>query len=115
VITLYTPLAFKARTVGCFCPGIEDCLDPVPGVEGGRLFFRGPNRMMGHYLPEKPGLLAEPGDWYDTANIVSVDSHGFLTILGRVECFAKIAGKIVPSAPISFNRRKGAAPHRIVN
>ncbi|HEY1764980.1 MAG TPA: MFS transporter [Opitutaceae bacterium] len=99
-IALNTPLAFKAGTVGCFLPGIEYRLDPVPGVEGGRLFFRGPNRMMGYYLPEQPGLLAESGDWYDTGDIVSVDSQGFVTILGRAKRFAKIAGEMVSLSAI---------------
>jgi acyl-[acyl-carrier-protein]-phospholipid O-acyltransferase / long-chain-fatty-acid--[acyl-carrier-protein] ligase len=94
-IALSTPHAFKQGTVGCFLPGIEYRLEPVPGVPGGRLFFRGPNRMMGYYLPEQPAVLADTGDWYDTGDIVSVDEQGFVTILGRAKRFAKIAGEMV--------------------
>jgi len=59
------------------------------------LFFRGPNRMMGYYLPENPAALVDTGDWYDTGDVVSVDEQGFVTILGRAKRFAKIAGEMI--------------------
>jgi acyl-[acyl-carrier-protein]-phospholipid O-acyltransferase/long-chain-fatty-acid--[acyl-carrier-protein] ligase len=86
--------------VGQFIPGISYRLEPVPGTGGGRLFFRGPNRMMGYYLPDNPGVLAETGDWYDTGDIVSVDDQGFVSILGRAKRFAKIAGEMVSLAAV---------------
>jgi acyl-[acyl-carrier-protein]-phospholipid O-acyltransferase/long-chain-fatty-acid--[acyl-carrier-protein] ligase len=94
-LAINTPLEFKPGTVGCFLPGITYRLEPVPGTAGGRLFFRGPNRMMGYYLPDQPGVLAETGEWYDTGDIVSVDDQGFVSILGRARRFAKIAGEMV--------------------
>ena len=94
-VAINTPLAFKQGTVGCFLPGITYRLEPVPGTSGGRLFFRGPNRMMGYYLPDQPGVLADTGEWYDTGDIVSVDDEGFVSILGRAKRFAKIAGEMV--------------------
>jgi len=94
-LAMNTPLAFKPGTVGCFLPGITFRLEPVPGTAGGRLFFRGPNRMMGYYLPDQPGTLADSGEWYDTGDIVSVDEQGFVSILGRAKRFAKIAGEMV--------------------
>ncbi len=94
-LAMNTPLCCKAGTVGQFLPGINYRLEPVPGTAGGRLFFSGPNRMMGYYLPEAPGILAETDAWYDTGDIVSVDDQGFVSILGRAKRFAKIAGEMV--------------------
>jgi acyl-[acyl-carrier-protein]-phospholipid O-acyltransferase/long-chain-fatty-acid--[acyl-carrier-protein] ligase len=99
-LTMNTPLYYKAGTVGQFIPGISYRLEAVPGTGGGRLFFRGPNRMMGYYLPDRPGVLADSGDWYDTGDIVSVDDQGFVSILGRAKRFAKIAGEMVSLAAI---------------
>ena len=94
-LAMNTPLCNKAGSVGSFLPGIEHRLEPVPGTGGGRLFFRGPNRMMGYYLPDQPGILVDTDEWYDTGDIVSVDEQGFVSILGRAKRFAKIAGEMV--------------------
>jgi len=94
-VAMNTPLASKPGTVGCFLPGIEHRLEPIAGTAGGRLFIRGPNVMMGYYLPERPCILEGAGEWYDTGDIVSVDDQGYVTILGRARRFAKIAGEMV--------------------
>jgi acyl-[acyl-carrier-protein]-phospholipid O-acyltransferase/long-chain-fatty-acid--[acyl-carrier-protein] ligase len=101
VITLNVPLAYQAQTVGRFLPGIERQLIAVDGIaRGGRLHVRGPNLMLGYYLYEEPGMLqptsSEVGaGWYDTGDVVYVDAAGFVTVLGRVKRFAKIAGEMV--------------------
>jgi acyl-[acyl-carrier-protein]-phospholipid O-acyltransferase/long-chain-fatty-acid--[acyl-carrier-protein] ligase len=69
----------------------------VPGItEGGRLFVRGPNVMLGYYRADNPGELEQPpGGWHDTGDIVAIDAEQFITIRGRAKRFAKIAGEMV--------------------
>ena len=55
VLATNTPIDMRAGTVGRFLPGIEYALDPVPGVEGGRLSVRGPNVMLGYLMHDQPG------------------------------------------------------------
>jgi len=101
VITVNTPMAYRSGTVGQFLPGIEHRLQPIPGIErGGVLHVRGPNVMNGYLKADNPGVLQPPTSiegpgWYETGDIVEVDSDGFVHIVGRVKRFAKVAGEMV--------------------
>lgn len=102
VLAINTPLANKAGTVGRLSPLMEAKLEPVPGIEdGGRLFVRGPNVMLGYLYASNPGVLVPPeGGWHDTGDIVSIDREGFITIRGRAKRFAKIGGEMVSLAAV---------------
>ncbi len=100
VLSVNTPMACRNGTVGELFPGVEHRIEPVPGIEqGGLLHVRGPNVMQG-YLSEETGEVVPvssiygPG-WYNTGDVASVDDDGFVTIVGRVRRFAKVAGEMV--------------------
>ncbi|MFT3729885.1 MAG: acyl-[ACP]--phospholipid O-acyltransferase [Hyphomicrobium sp.] len=97
VLSLNTPLANKAHSVGRMSPLMDYKLEHVPGIEqGGRLYVRGPNVMLGYYRAEHPGVLEPPtGGWHDTGDIVEIDPQGFIFIKGRAKRFAKVGGEMI--------------------
>ena len=102
VVSVNTPMANRAGSVGRLSPLMEARLEPVAGVnDGGRLFLRGPNVMLGYYRAEKPGVLeAPPGGWHDTGDIVGIDPQGYISIKGRLKRFAKVGGEMISLAAI---------------
>jgi acyl-[acyl-carrier-protein]-phospholipid O-acyltransferase/long-chain-fatty-acid--[acyl-carrier-protein] ligase len=97
VISANQPGANRAGTVGHLVPHLECRIEPIEGIrEGGRLFVKGPNVMLGYLRPEQPGEIVRPADgWHDTGDVVSMDEDGYLAIRGRLKRFAKIAGETV--------------------
>ena len=102
VLALNTPMFNRFGTVGRILPGMEVKLERVEGVEdGGRLFVRGPNVMLGYLKADHPGVLEVPSEgWHDTGDIVSIDEQGFVTIKGRARRFAKIGGEMISLAAV---------------
>ena len=101
-LALNTPMFNRFGTVGRLLPGIEARLDPVEGIdEGGRLYVRGPNVMLGYLKADRPGMLVPPEEgWHDTGDIVTIDREGFVTIKGRAKRFAKIGGEMISLAAV---------------
>ncbi len=104
VLALNTPMFNQFGTVGRLMPGMEPRLEPVPGVdEGGRLFVRGPNVMLGYLKADNPGVIEPPPEgWHDTGDIVTIDAQGFVTIKGRAKRFAKIGGEMISLAAVEM-------------
>jgi len=101
VVSVNTPMDYKAGTVGRMLPHINYRLEPVDGIEeAGRLHVQGPSIMLGYLLSTSAGIL-QPTEsiygkgWYDTGDIVHVDDDGFLSIRGRSKRFAKVGGEMV--------------------
>jgi Acyl-CoA synthetases (AMP-forming)/AMP-acid ligases II len=100
VLSVNTPMAYRAGSVGELLPGIEHSLQPVPGIDaGGALHVRGPNVMLGYLKEDRPGEIQPPRSelgegWYNTGDIVAMDG-GFVTLQGRMRRFAKVAGEMV--------------------
>jgi len=101
VISVNTPMESKPGAVGRPVSKMEYYLEPVEGIEeGGRLFVKGPNVMLGYLLADTDGEIQAPESdrgpgWYDTGDIASVDEDGYFYILGRAKRFAKIGGEMV--------------------
>jgi len=105
-VSLNVPMHLQLGSAGQFLPGIEFKLEPVEGIQGrpgrakggtnaGRLLVRGPNIMKGYVNPEANAQFQSLNGWYDTGDVVEVDSEGYLHILGRLKRFAKISGEMV--------------------
>lgn len=97
VLAVGTPMHNRAGSVGRLMPNIEYKLEEIAGItEGGKLWVKGPNIMLGYLRAERPNVLDPLADgWYDTGDIVNIDEDGFVRIGGRTKRFAKIAGEMV--------------------
>jgi acyl-[acyl-carrier-protein]-phospholipid O-acyltransferase/long-chain-fatty-acid--[acyl-carrier-protein] ligase len=97
VVTVNSPMYYKAGTIGRILPCMEVKLQSVEGIKNGaELVIHGINVMLGYVKAEKPGVVQPPKDgWYNTGDVVSIDEEGFVIILGRTKRFAKVGGEMV--------------------
>ena len=84
----------RIGTVGRLLPGIEHRLEPVAGVDGGRLFVRGPNVMAGYLRAGGGGRIEPPADgWYDTGDIVRIGHEGHVASSAGPSASPRWAGR----------------------
>ncbi len=97
VMTANNGIFNKFGSIGKLLPGMQYRIEPVDGIEtGGELCVKGPNVMLGYYMPDNPGVLVPPQNgWYHTGDVVDIDEIGFFTIKDRIKRFAKIGGEMV--------------------
>ena len=73
--------------------------------------------MRGYYLYDDPGVLHPPRSsaghgWYDTGDVIDVDGDGYVTVVGRIKRFAKIAGEMVALDAIERIAQHASPEHR---
>ena len=97
VVTANNRIFNRFGSIGKLLPKIQYKIEPVDGIEkGGELCVKGPNVMMGYYMPDNPGVLGPLKDgWYHTGDVVEIDEIGFVYIKDRIKRFAKIGGEMV--------------------
>jgi len=80
LLSMNTPMFNKVGSVGKFAPGLKYRFDPVSEDEKeGHLWVKGPNIMSSYMSVSNPGVFQQIDDaWYDTGDIVSIDSDGFV-------------------------------------
>jgi acyl-[acyl-carrier-protein]-phospholipid O-acyltransferase/long-chain-fatty-acid--[acyl-carrier-protein] ligase len=92
----------KIGSIGHPIPGVAArVLDPethapLPFDTDGLVFVTGPNVMKGYLGRDDMTRKKVHDGWYDTGDIGRIDTDGFVTLTGRLERFAKIAGEMVP-------------------
>lgn len=97
VVTANNRIFNRFGSIGKLLPKIQHKIVPVDGIKnGGELWVKGPNVMMGYIHPDNPGVLEPLKDgWYHTGDVVEIDEIGFVYIRDRIKRFAKVGGEMV--------------------
>ncbi len=108
IISFNSPMKNKDWSVGRAVPGLKCELEPIESIDnGGKLVVSGDNVMLGYLKEDNPGVIVPPKDGkYDTGDIVEIDEDGYITIIGRIKRFAKIAGEMVSMAMVESEVNK---------
>jgi len=87
----------RPGTVGKPFPGVELKISPE-----GEILAKGPNIMRGYHGGAKATTVSiDKEGWLHTGDLGHIDSHGFLTVTGRIrEIFKTSGGKMVSPIPI---------------
>jgi acyl-[acyl-carrier-protein]-phospholipid O-acyltransferase/long-chain-fatty-acid--[acyl-carrier-protein] ligase len=92
----------KVGTIGHPLPGIAakvvdaESAEPLEFGREGLLLITGPNVMRGYLGRDDLTCTKVRDGWYDTGDIGKLDADGFITLTGRIQRIAKIAGEMVP-------------------
>lgn len=83
VLAINTPVEHRPGTLGRLLPGIEHRLQAAPAgtSDGGRLWVKGPNVMLGYLSPGVMPASSAGDRWFDTGESVRIDEDGFLWLL----------------------------------
>ena len=106
VIAVNTPANRRLGSVGRLVPCTQYRIKPVDGLdEGGELWIKADNVMLGYMRSTNPGVIEPPADgdeagWYDTGDIVEIDEDKFVFIKGRAKRFAKAGGEMISLAAV---------------
>jgi len=90
----------KPGSIGKALPGIavkivnQDTWKEVLPDRKGLLLIKSPSVMKGYLSDESTKNVIIDG-WYNTGDIASIDEEGYITIVGRMSRFSKIAGEMV--------------------
>ena len=85
----------------------NNCISVVASSVRHYLFFRLTLSRKFNLKEDNPGVIVPPKDGkYDTGDIVEIDEDGYITIIGRIKRFAKIAGEMVSMAMVESEVNK---------
>ncbi|WP_280378644.1 fatty acid--CoA ligase FadD11 [Nocardia wallacei] len=107
ICSISHPEQARLGTVGTLLPGMTARL-----ADDGELLVRGPLVMKGYRgEPEKTAEAIDPDGWLHTGDIITIDDHGYLTVVDRKkELIINAAGKNMSPAHIE-NTIKAHCPH----
>jgi long-chain-fatty-acid--[acyl-carrier-protein] ligase len=103
IIAFNPPLATRPGTIGKPCINLEtrivdaESKQPVPHGDMGMLLVRGPS-VFGGYVDPASGDPFETIDgqrWYNTGDLVQIDTDGYIHFQGRLKRFLKAGGEMI--------------------
>lgn len=102
--------------VGPLLPNIEACLkregtaEDAPEGGPGELWLRGPNITRGYAFDDEASAKAFPmPGWYNTGDVCTIDSRGWLSVVGRTKELIKYKGFQV--SPAELESYVNSHPH----